>query len=439
MPVSEVLSRDPAAARTVSSIWKLSETSMCTLIAHFLRQDQFWAAEMVLKSYFLEDFGTITQCSLSYLQIQETWTSIRWFVQEHRPQGEESRVQGEEPRPQVEEQKLWAKVSILTTFCEGILQTFRRGLPSSCQEAERLGVACGWSFSQAISLLRDLVRQALQREKKAEWVLSRTYIRTQLLEVDKDVAEATERGDVSWNRKLFDKMYWLSQDSEDNDDPMMVSSIHWRIRTLGYTGGRKAKANPSLIPLEVYAQRERNLAELRKCCSREPGGGHEWWPAPSKPTVKVVREEHSQKNAATGKTVASDDDVLVLLSNERDANRALQQGVQELRHSIAELISARDVNHDTGIPSKRKAVMFWESERKVNREMRQELRRLERFAESIAYSDVNLEVLDPVSARTSEDLSHSSYPKTKQLDGSSPLDFLRPNQAQRRRRLGDSI
>jgi hypothetical protein len=83
--------------------------------------------------------------------------------------------------------------------------------------------------------------------------------------------------------------------------------------------------------------------------------------------------------------------------------------------------------------------MFWESERKVNREMRQELRRLERFAESIAYSDVNLEVLDPVSARTSEDLSHSSYPKTKQLDGSSPLDFLRPNQAQRRRRLGDSI
>ena len=147
----------------------------------------------------------------------------------------------------------------------------------------------------------------------------------------------------------------------------------------------------------------------------------------------------AKKNAATGKTVASDDDVLVLLSNERDANRALQQGVQELRHSIAELISARDVNHDTGIPSKRKAVMFWESERKVNREMRQELRRLERFAESIAYSDVNLEVLDPVSARTSEDLSHSSYPKTKQLDGSSPLDFLRPNQAQRRRRLGDSI
>ena len=324
-------------------------------------------------------------------------------------------------------------------FYKEILQTFRRGLLSSYQEAERLGVACSWSFSQTISLLRDLVRQALQREKKAEWVLSRTYIRTQLLEVDKDVAEATERGDVSWNRKLFDKMYWLSQDSEDNDDPMMVSSIHWRIRTLGYTGGRKAKANPSLIPLEVYAQRERNLAELRKCCSREPGGGHEWWPAPSKHTVKVVREEHSQKNAATGKTVASDDDVLVLLSNERDANRALQQGVQELRHSIAELISARDVNHDTGIPSKRKAVMFWESERKVNREMRQELRRLERFAESIAYSDVNLEVLDPVSARTSEDLSHSSYPKTKQLDGSSPLDFLRPNQAQRRRRLGDSI
>jgi hypothetical protein len=195
MPVSGVLPRVPEAAKELASIWKLSEGNMCTLIEHFLRQDQFWAAEMVLKTYFLEDFRPNTEIQgdlrvhgyLDDLQVQEAWNSIQWFVEEYPLEDEEHPLLDEE-------QKLWAKIAILETFCEGVLQRASEDLLRG-YHTDGLG-RHGWSFAKVISRLRHLVGQAV-RDEKREWASSRACNRYRSIQVDKDVAEATRRVDIT--------------------------------------------------------------------------------------------------------------------------------------------------------------------------------------------------------------------------------------------------
>jgi hypothetical protein len=247
-----------------------------------------------------------------------------------------------------EEQELWAKIAILQTFCEGLLR---------CSRAVDI-TACGLSFKQVISLLRDLVNRAILHDKSGEWSRSRGHIRKELLELDKDVADAVERGDIVWSRAMFETLLQLSQMSEDNQDLTIESAIHWRIQTLGYGEGPKARADPSLIPLEVYAQREKALAEMRDShCNKVSVGGIEWWPSPIKPLENEGQKEHShkgttdneqgfsegaseQKEVVPVETATPGETLPALLEAERETNRHLRQEVQRLTRSVTNLTSA---------------------------------------------------------------------------------------------------
>ena len=48
---------------------------------YLLRQEQYWAAEAVLKVFFLADSGTSREGAPSNEQLQEAWTAIQWFVE----------------------------------------------------------------------------------------------------------------------------------------------------------------------------------------------------------------------------------------------------------------------------------------------------------------------------------------------------------------------
>jgi hypothetical protein len=336
-------------------MWKLSASDMCTIIQRLLRQDQYWAAEVVMKVMFLANFGLSRQDNPSYDLLQEAWASIQWFFEEHRLQDgkhhleeEKHHLEEEEHPLQDEEQELWAKIAILQTFCEGLLR---------CSRAADIP-ACEWSFTRITSLLQGLVNQALLRDEKEEWSRSRAFVREKLLELDKDVADAVERGDIVWSRAMFETLLQLSQISEGNQDLTIESAIHWRIRTLGYGEGPKARADPSLIPLEVYAQRERALAEMRNSPSNKVSvGGIEWWPSPIKLLENEEQKERShkgttdneqgfsegaseQKEVVLVETAAPGETLPALLEAERETNRHLRQEVQRLKRSVTDLTSA---------------------------------------------------------------------------------------------------
>jgi hypothetical protein len=293
-----------------------------------------------MKVMFLADFGLSRQDNPSYDLLQEAWASIRWFVEE--------RLQDGKHPLEDEEQELWAKIAILQTFCEGLLR---------CSRAVDIP-ACGLSFTQVISLLRDLVNRAILHDKSGEWSRSRGHIRKELLELDKDVADAAERRNIVWSRKMFETLLQLSQISEDNKDLTIESAIHWRIRTLGYGEGPKARADPSLIPLEVYAQRERALVEMRHShYDKVSVGGIEWWPSHIKPLENEGQKEHShkgttdneqgfsegaseQKEVVPVETAAPGETLPALLEAERETNRHLRQEVQRLTRSVINLTSA---------------------------------------------------------------------------------------------------
>lgn len=451
MPVSDVLPRVPEAAKEFASIWKLSEVNMCALIEHFLRQGQFWAAEMVLKTYFLEDFRPNTEIQgdfrvhshLDDVQVQEAWNSIQWFVEEHPLEDEEHPLLDEE-------QKLWAKIAILETFCEGVLQKFSEDLLRR-YHPDGLGRR-GWSFAKVISHLRHLVGQAV-RDEKLEWTSSRACNRYWSIQVDKDVAEAIGRGDITWNRRNFKILLQSSRDSEDRHDQMMVASVHWRIRSLGYGEGPKAKAYPSLIPLKVYAQREKNLLELKEYCSKSSGGGHECWPSPVKltesdgqkehvPEGKVISEQGSPRSAGkqkeavsietakmqgsiTKRSLAPNENLWVLLEGEREANRDLRQEVQRLKRLVAELPPASNVNHkvEDSITdrSQREWFRLLTVEQEANQYLRQVVENLQRStSKPTPVSDVNREGRLSIVARNSDDFSLDSTKTRLSERGRSP-------------------
>jgi hypothetical protein len=317
-PVSEALSAQPVAARYLSSVWRLSASDLCTIIERLLRQDQYWVAEAVLKVLFLTNFGLSRQYSPSYDMLQKACVSIQWFVK----------------GPLIdEEQERWARIAIQQTFCEGML-----GISPPTAKS---GVACDWSGPKIILLLRDLLHEALAHDKTGDWLHSRASIRYRLLDFDNNMAKNYERRDVVWSRRMFEDLLQLCEDAEDNQDFMMESSIHWRIQTLGYGKGPKAIADPSLIPLKVYAQRERSLAEMRGSrYGRLSVEGIEWWPSPIKPLRNDGQEGHShkgttnneqgfpggaskQKEVVPVETAAPGETLPALLEIEREANRDL--------------------------------------------------------------------------------------------------------------------
>jgi hypothetical protein len=201
--MTEALSIRPDAARRISPIWELSASDFCTITEHLLRQEQYWAAEVVLKVFFLTDSGTSREGAPSNEQLQEAWSAIQWFV---------------EGPLEDEEQEIWAKMAILQTFCEGSLALGR--------PAAKPGVACDWAFQKVISLQRNLAIEALLRDTTGDWSHSRAFIRYQLLDFDNDVADDAERGDIVWSTTMFDTLLRLCDDAEDNQDLMIGSSVH---------------------------------------------------------------------------------------------------------------------------------------------------------------------------------------------------------------------
>lgn len=374
--MSEALSMRPVDARHVSSIWKLSTSDFCTITEHLLRQSQYWATEAVLKVFFFADPSTSKQSTLSNEQLQEAWISIQWFV---------------EGPLEDEEQEMWARIAILQTFCEGLL--------ALCRPAATHGVACDWYFPKVIQLLRDLFHEAISRDKRGDWLHSRTSIRNQLLEFDNEVANDAERGDIVWSTTMFDTLLQLCEDAEDNKDLMMDSSVHWRLQTLGFEEGPRATADPGLIPLKVYARWESVLAEMKDSkYSRRSGRSREWWPSPTRLIRIAERESHGHEGMSTNEQgspegpsqeeeairaesvhlqdsttetpLAPAENLWALLGGEREANRDLQQEVQRLKRSVVELTAARDSN-----PSQSNLAMMLEGEREANRDLQLRLNR----------------------------------------------------------------
>lgn len=349
--MSEALLIGTIAAEEVPSTWESSASDMGTLVKQLLRQDQFWAAEMVLKTLFLESFSLTIDDSLRNDQIKEAWTSIQWFV--------------ENEHLQYEEQELWAMISILQTFCEGLLGV--------CGTDETSNAACDWSLPKVISLLRKLVERAISRDETEEWSRSRGHIRHQLLEFDSDLANIVRGGNIVWSRTMFETLLDLCENAKGNQDYIMESSIHWRIQTLGYRQGSKATADLSSIPIKVYMQCEKNLAAMADSdYSKMAGGGYEWWPSPSKAFENDGQKVHSHKTTKaneqrsltnsnqqgeaepartrdppTKRSLAPAENLWALLDGEREANRDLQQKVQMLRRLITNLTEgAREVDRE---------------------------------------------------------------------------------------------
>jgi hypothetical protein len=342
--VSERLSVRPAPGEKILPIWGLSASDFCTITEHLLRQEQYWAAEVVLKVFFLTDSGTSREGAPSGApsneQLQEAWTAIQWFV---------------EGPLEDEEQGIWAKMAILQTFCEGSLALGR--------PAAKPGVACDWAFQKVISLQRNLAIEALSRDTTGDWSHSRAFIRYQLLDFDNDVADDAERGDIVWSTTMFDTLLRLCDDAEDNQDLMIGSSVHWRLQTLGFEEGPRVTADPSLIPLKVYAQWESVLAETRDSkYSRRSGVMREWWPSP----VKLIRTEEGEVELLGHESTSI---------NEQGPPENPSQDEEAGR---AESVNLRDSSTETPLTPAEKLWALLGGERQANLELRHENQRLER-------------------------------------------------------------
>jgi hypothetical protein len=336
--MSEKLSVRPAPEGRILLTWEMSASDFCMTTEYLLRQEQYWAAEAVLKVFFLMDYGTNIEGVPSNKRFQEAWTAIQWFVEGPLGDGE---------------QEIWAKMAILQTFCEGLLAFGR--------PAAKPGVACDWAFPKVISLLRNLSNEALSRDKTGDWSHSRVLIRYQLLDFDTDVADDAQRGDLILSRAMFDTLLRLCEDARDNQDLKMESSVHWRLQTLGFQEGPKATADPSLIPLKVYDQLEDALAEMKDSkYIRSFGRRHEWWPFP----IKLIRTEEGELHGHESKSI-----------NEQGPPGTPSQDEEAGR---AESVNSRDSSTETLLTPVENLWALLGLERQANLELRHEDQRLER-------------------------------------------------------------
>jgi hypothetical protein len=199
-----------------------------------LRRGHYWEAEKAFEVYLLsfgQDFGREYRRPIPYSSLQGAARVVQDFARRS---------------PLDDEQRLWAKVAILQTFCEGVLDM--------CDLTLEVQEGIPWAFSSLQSTLRKLVDEALSRDESGEWRRSRSFIRQQLIELDRDVKDNPAHTDDTVSLKRYESLIALWKLADANEDYIMVSSIHGRIRLLGQTPGSLAKIETLSVPYQVYAQ-----------------------------------------------------------------------------------------------------------------------------------------------------------------------------------------
>jgi hypothetical protein len=203
----------------------------CGYIHYALQEGYYWVAEKVLELQFQVHREPDHPKPIPYLDLKETAELVLRFARGFGVQDGE--------------QETWARIAILQTFCEGVQ---RRGRLADQFDADQ-----SWSFPNVMAQLRELVDQALSSDNSGEWRGSRGFIRQQLIWLDQDITVDPAHTNDAVRSKRYDSLLELWRCARTNNDSIMISSIHWRIRSLD-SGQSPTMMDLPFVPYQIYAQ-----------------------------------------------------------------------------------------------------------------------------------------------------------------------------------------
>jgi hypothetical protein len=213
-----------------------------------LGKGYYWQAEKVLEVYFQEVYER-GELDVPYRGMEEVAVLVHHFARQYEQDVEkdvekdvERDVEENDKQADKEnkEQELWARIAILQTFCEGVL--------NRCSLLDEVPEETSWSLPNLTSTLGRLMARAISRDESGEWQRSRAFIRQQLIELDRDVI-ANER-----HSKRHETLLKLSELAEANNDKVMKLLIDDRSRLLGQGQGQGVQVTMGLfsVPFRVY-------------------------------------------------------------------------------------------------------------------------------------------------------------------------------------------
>ena len=204
-------------------------------VDHSLGVGRYWQAEKVLEVYLREIFER-GGADVPYYGMQDVAELVQDFAMQ---------------KDLDDEQELWAKIGILQTFCEGVL--------NRCSLLDGVSEQLPWSFPSLTSTLQELMNQALLRDKSGQWPRSRASIRQKLIELDRDfMAHPGYEDDAPRQETLLQ----LLEVANANQDSTMVSLINERRRLLGKGQEPPAAMGLPCVPYQVYAKRLKKIERL---------------------------------------------------------------------------------------------------------------------------------------------------------------------------------
>jgi hypothetical protein len=242
-PLSKLLRRRDGSVADLFPDYRLLD-----LVDYSLGKGYHWQAEKVLEVYLLEVHGG-GERDVPYRGMEDAATLVHHFARQNEQDTEKNDKQDDEQDDEQDdkqddkhnkEQELWARIAILQTFCEGVL--------NRCSLLDEVPEETSWSLPNLTSTLGRLVARAISRDESGEWQRSRAFIRQQLIELDRDVI-ANER-----HSKRHETLLKLSELAEANNDKVMKLLIDDRSRLLGQGQGQGVQVTMGLfsVPFRVY-------------------------------------------------------------------------------------------------------------------------------------------------------------------------------------------
>jgi hypothetical protein len=209
--------------RSVPAILQ-KDSSLYQFVEYLLRQERFWAAANVM-----------TTCFRSYsITCAAIWRSTQWFLQGNTTDEDDHTA--------------CFRMILLLVFMEGLLY---------CGLGEGRTMLGLWNQAKTE---RDPRLLPLGKRLGAEtWLSSRSYVRCQLLDLDKSIHDRNERKDLQPatidDRQRLQRLYAYA---ERNDDRYLLEDIRWRTSMLFASNPpttstrRKGALN---LPINLYLKR----------------------------------------------------------------------------------------------------------------------------------------------------------------------------------------
>lgn len=212
--------------------------ALCKFLEYLIRQSQFWAAA-----------NTMTVC---FRQTGVDCVAIWAILARHLLDG---LAQDDEPA-------MCFMTILLQVFMEGLLTCEREKVTRL--QLEQLGQHSLPSWPKLFDELQKLSTALEDTIGTNVWVNSRMYIRSQLIQIDKDILDDTTQGGFQNDQPYHMRLSALQTIAERNDDQSINEGIRWRLQMLvaGSEPSTTSLVKGVLTPPHTIYQRYRKPQEI---------------------------------------------------------------------------------------------------------------------------------------------------------------------------------